>query len=180
MERDNVHTRYSIVIPVYNSAHIVGETIERTVGCFQQNDLDYELILINDGSKDNSWHVICEKAQSNPAIIGFAGIIGMYFIREPFSPKQLVKPVIIVLVIIIAGLAVEIGGTSQGEHQITLINQTVSINWDGYQAAEIKNNTYLLHYYSNDRNNLMNLFSIVKGKADAFFVTWNFYSYFQD
>ena len=52
MDKENVHTKYSIVIPVFNSANIVGETIERTVRCLQQNNLNYELILVNDGSKD--------------------------------------------------------------------------------------------------------------------------------
>ena len=70
MTKEDVLAKYSVVIPVYNSGNIVGETIERTVAFFQQRDLDYELILVNDGSKDKSWHVICEKARSNPAILG--------------------------------------------------------------------------------------------------------------
>jgi glycosyltransferase involved in cell wall biosynthesis len=70
MNDDKKITRYSVVIPIYNSANIVGETIERTVALLQQNGLDYELILVNDGSKDNSWNVICEKIRTNPAIVG--------------------------------------------------------------------------------------------------------------
>jgi len=70
MNREDKSIKYSVVIPVYNSGNIVGETIERTTACLQQYGLDYELILVNDGSKDCSWDVICEKAQANPAIVG--------------------------------------------------------------------------------------------------------------
>jgi hypothetical protein len=115
---------------------------------------------------------------SNPAIIGFAGLIGMYFIREPFSPKNLVIPTLIVLLIIIAGLSIEIGGSHQDNHQITLINQVQPIDWNGYQVEKIENSTYILHYKDNDRKNLLNLFNILKGQSDGFFITWNFYSYF--
>jgi hypothetical protein len=115
---------------------------------------------------------------SNPAIIGFAGLIGMYFIEKPFSPENLIKPSLIVLLIILAGLAIEIGGSNPANHQITLINQTEPIDWNGYNVQNNGNNTYTLYYNQNDKKNLVNLFSTVKGKADAFFITWNFYSYY--
>lgn len=115
---------------------------------------------------------------SNPAIIGFAGLIGMFFINEPFSPRDLIKPAAIVLVIIILGLSVEIGGSNQDYHQITLINQTEPVNWNGYNILSEENNTIKLNYTQNDRTNLVNMFDTLKGKADAFFITWNFYSYF--
>lgn len=57
---------YSVVIPVYNSEKIVAETIDRTVQFFEGQHLAYELILINDGSKDYSWKVISEKARQLP------------------------------------------------------------------------------------------------------------------
>ena len=70
MNQKEKSIKYSVVIPVYNSGNIVGETIDRTVACLQQHGLDYELILVNDGSKDCSWDVVREKAQGNPHIIG--------------------------------------------------------------------------------------------------------------
>lgn len=115
---------------------------------------------------------------SNPAIIGLAGLLGMYFIKEPFSPKNLAKPALIVLIIIITGLVIEIGGSNQDVHQVTLINQTQTVDWNGYQAEVTGNSTFSIHYKDNDRKNLLNLFNILKGRTDAFFITWNFYSYF--
>lgn len=54
---------YSIVIPVYNSAGIVGDTIDQVVQTFEDAGLRYEVILVNDGSPDNSWAVIADKAR---------------------------------------------------------------------------------------------------------------------
>ncbi len=61
--------KYSVVIPVYNSAAIVGETVDRTVAFFEGHGWDYELILVNDGSHDQSWDVLREKALANSHII---------------------------------------------------------------------------------------------------------------
>jgi glycosyltransferase involved in cell wall biosynthesis len=60
---------YSIVVPVYNSAGVVGTTADRIVETFEGAGLDYELILVNDGSKDGSWDVIADKARNNPRIV---------------------------------------------------------------------------------------------------------------
>ncbi|NNC95702.1 MAG: glycosyltransferase [Chitinophagales bacterium] len=49
---------YSVVIPVYNSEAIVEKTVTAVVDFFKANNLRFEIILINDGSPDNSWEVI--------------------------------------------------------------------------------------------------------------------------
>ncbi|MFN5928288.1 MAG: glycosyltransferase, partial [Roseiflexaceae bacterium] len=46
--------QFSVVIPVYNSARIVAMVIEQTAAFFRQHDLRYEIILVNDGSRDQS------------------------------------------------------------------------------------------------------------------------------
>jgi polyisoprenyl-phosphate glycosyltransferase len=60
---------YSIVVPVFNSAEIVGETVDRIVEVFEREQLSYEVILVNDGSSDRSWDVIAAKARANPHVI---------------------------------------------------------------------------------------------------------------
>ncbi len=60
---------YSIVIPVYRSEHLVGKTIDRTVAFCEARELDYELILVNDGSPDGSWDVIAAAAEKNPRVV---------------------------------------------------------------------------------------------------------------
>lgn len=49
---------FSIVIPVYNSEKIVEETVEQTLTVADQFGFDFEILLINDSSPDNSWNVI--------------------------------------------------------------------------------------------------------------------------
>ena len=61
--------KYSAVIPVYNSEPIISETIDRTVAFFKNANLNYELILVNDGSTDKSWSIVSEKAATNSHII---------------------------------------------------------------------------------------------------------------
>ena len=63
------NSKYSVVIPVFNSEKLVGELIERLVSFWESNNLDYEIILVNDGSSDGSWGVIEGKAQENQKII---------------------------------------------------------------------------------------------------------------
>lgn len=60
---------YSVVIPVYNSAKIVSLVIARTIAFFEKQDWSYEIILVNDGSRDNSWQVIAAQAAQLPHVI---------------------------------------------------------------------------------------------------------------
>lgn len=66
---DRREFKYSVVIPVYNSAPIVGTTIDRVVAAFTEAGLDHEVILVNDGSQDGSWDVIAEKARTVPHVV---------------------------------------------------------------------------------------------------------------
>ena len=46
----------------YNSEGVVGDTIDRTTSVCEQAGIDYELILVNDGSPDDSWEIISKRA----------------------------------------------------------------------------------------------------------------------
>lgn len=62
----------SIVIPVYRSAPILPKLVEAIAAEMQAEGLTgrFELILVNDCSPDNSWHVIRELAKANDFIKG--------------------------------------------------------------------------------------------------------------
>ena len=60
---------YSVIIPVYNSAKIVSLVIARTIAFFEKHGWSYEIILVNDGSRDNSWQVIAAQAAQFPHVI---------------------------------------------------------------------------------------------------------------
>jgi len=51
-------TMYSVIIPVYNSQNTLEELFERIDKCFEQHQLKYELIFVDDGSEDHSWQVL--------------------------------------------------------------------------------------------------------------------------
>ncbi len=51
----------SIVSPVYGAKFIVDELVKRIVTTLELNNLTFEIILVDDGSPDNSW----EKIQKN-------------------------------------------------------------------------------------------------------------------
>lgn len=55
----------SVVIPVYNSEKIVGETVTRVSNYLSNINVSFEIILVNDGSSDNSWKIISELAKAN-------------------------------------------------------------------------------------------------------------------
>ena len=61
--------RYSVVIPVYNSQDIVAKTVTETVKFFEERSLNYEIVLVNDKSPDNSWEVIDGLAKQNPNVV---------------------------------------------------------------------------------------------------------------
>jgi len=61
--------KYSVVIPVFNSQDVVGETIDRVAAFFRDNDLCFEIIAINDGSHDGSWRVLERKASEHPELV---------------------------------------------------------------------------------------------------------------
>jgi len=54
--------KYSVIIPVYNSRDLIGEVVTRVLDFFQNKEMSCEVILINDGSQDNSWEIIREIA----------------------------------------------------------------------------------------------------------------------
>lgn len=60
---------YSVVIPVYNSERIVGDTVDRVIEAFTGAGLRFELILVNDGSPDGSWDVISERASRHEQVV---------------------------------------------------------------------------------------------------------------
>jgi len=53
-------TKFSIIIPVFNAESCLKNTVDTIVKSMNNFSNDYEIILIDDGSRDNSWNVIKE------------------------------------------------------------------------------------------------------------------------
>ena len=64
----------SVVVPLYNEAESLPELTRWIERVMADNNFDYEIIFVNDGSSDDSMQVIHNLAQSNPRIhaISFA------------------------------------------------------------------------------------------------------------
>ena len=59
---------YSIVIPAYNESTRLGETLEKVLGYVRDQQWDAEVIVVNDGSRDNTAEIVREFAAKNPVL----------------------------------------------------------------------------------------------------------------
>lgn len=60
--------KYSIVIPAYNEAARIAPTLEKILAYAAQQGWPAEVIVVNDGSKDNTSEVVREWTRRNPAV----------------------------------------------------------------------------------------------------------------
>jgi len=61
---------YSVLIPVFNSEKILPETVRQTAQFFEARGLRYEILLVDDGSRDGSWQRIEELARTRAPVVG--------------------------------------------------------------------------------------------------------------
>ena len=64
------HIHISIVSPVYRGEKMVAELVRRNVESVSAITDDYEIILVNDASPDNSWDEIVKQCAQNPKVKG--------------------------------------------------------------------------------------------------------------
>ena len=62
----------SVVVPLYNEAESLPELVMWIDRVAQSNSLTYEILMIDDGSTDNSWSVVEELKTKYPAIRGIS------------------------------------------------------------------------------------------------------------
>ncbi len=60
--------KLSIVIPARNEAGNIGETVDKLVTRLKRDRIEYELVVIDDGSSDGTFEVIESRAQADPDI----------------------------------------------------------------------------------------------------------------
>ena len=118
---------------------------------------------------------------STPAIIGLAGLLGIYFIKKPFSPRNLLKPSVIIIFLIILRFSLGLLGTNTEVHEITIINPADNIDLQGYNVLSVQkeqNKTIVtVPGNTNDKVLLTELTKTLKGKCSGFFLSWNILSY---
>lgn len=58
----------SIVVPVYNEGAHIRTSMEQVKKICKEASVNYELVLVDDGSKDNSWEVLRSMAKEDPQV----------------------------------------------------------------------------------------------------------------
>jgi len=62
----------SVVVPVYNSEQTLAPLVERIASTLDATGSSFEIILVNDGSRDGSWRKIRELAAAYDSVRGFS------------------------------------------------------------------------------------------------------------
>src|SRR5215831_13542503 len=60
--------KYSIVIPAYNEGARIGATLERVLGHIREKGWDAEVLVVNDGSRDDTVAIVQRAAAANPCL----------------------------------------------------------------------------------------------------------------
>jgi glycosyltransferase involved in cell wall biosynthesis len=68
MSNNNNHTDISVLIPLLNEEDSLAELEAWIRKVMIENNFSYEIIMIDDGSSDNSWNVIQTLAAQNPSV----------------------------------------------------------------------------------------------------------------
>ncbi len=118
---------------------------------------------------------------STPALVGLATLLGIFFIKKPFRAKDLLKPSLIIIVLILLRVSIGILGTSTEVHEITIIHPSETIDLQGYNVITVQKESdktiITVPGNTNDKLLLMNLTRDLKGKSSGFFLSWNIYSF---
>src|SRR5579872_2577982 len=59
---------YSIIVPAYNEAQRIGPSLERVLAYIAESRWSAEIIVVNDGSRDNTAAVVNQVARENPIV----------------------------------------------------------------------------------------------------------------
>lgn len=69
MEREK-STMLSVIIPSYNENENIRRTAQTIAGILRDAAVEYELIFVDDGSRDTTWAEICAAHDSDPCVRG--------------------------------------------------------------------------------------------------------------
>ena len=62
------YPKYSIVIPAYNESARIPATLQSVIACVRANHWPAEIIVVNDGSTDNTADLVSKIAQDAPEV----------------------------------------------------------------------------------------------------------------
>ncbi|MBR3538742.1 MAG: glycosyltransferase family 2 protein [Eubacterium sp.] len=62
----------SVVLPAYNEEEMIEKAANTIADILSKEKIEYELIFVDDGSKDSTWEKICEAADRNDKVRGIS------------------------------------------------------------------------------------------------------------
>jgi len=68
LRRESLPPTYTIVIPAYNESARLGATLEKVLGYVHAQGWDCEVIVVNDGSRDNTADIVRSLAAKDPIL----------------------------------------------------------------------------------------------------------------
>ncbi|UTB33722.1 MAG: hypothetical protein NKF70_05780 [Methanobacterium sp. ERen5] len=120
---------------------------------------------------------------SAPAMVGLAGLLGIYSIKKPFSPRVLVKPSMIIVLLLILRIFISFMGSSPDVYEITILGEHENVTMTGFNVINertVGNNTMItVPANMNEFTALNTSFDTLKDKYHLFFVSWDSYSFFR-
>lgn len=60
----------SVVLPAYNEEENIFPAIEAISCVLEKENIEYELVFVNDGSRDKTWDMILKASEDNPCVLG--------------------------------------------------------------------------------------------------------------
>lgn len=60
----------SVILPSYNEEKMISVAAETLAGILDAAEIPFELLFINDGSKDGTWNEICRAREKDPRVCG--------------------------------------------------------------------------------------------------------------
>lgn len=181
----NIHTGISIAQYIPKVALIIFAVIPAVyiLGLLSlDNRHDIQKILLIFGLSTIMIGMVDGGLFSAPALIGLAVLLGIYSIKKPFSPRDLIKPSSFIILLLIIRVLIGLIGSNPEVYEVTVLGGHGDIQLQGFNILDEKviGNKTILKVSSN--MNELKFFNqtsqILDDKYPAYFVSWNIYSYF--
>lgn len=153
---------YSVVIPVYNSEAVVAETVALVRNFFLSQTLRFEIILVNDGSRDASWGVISGLArdfqevvainllknygQHHANLCGFREAKGEYLITMDDDLQNPPEEIGKLIDTVVSGYDLVMGRFESKQHSLVRRAGSRLVGWLNRKIFDVKENLTLTNF----------------------------------
>lgn len=181
----NIHTGTSLLqyVPPIGFLIVLVFPLVYLLGLFSIGERrDYHKVIVIFAISTTLIGLIDGGLFSTPAMVGLSGILGMYSLKMPFSPRNLITPTLIIASLIIIRVIFGLFGSNTDYYEVTVIGAPENIDLSSYDVLSVeKNGDKTIVRISPKYNEMVLLNDLsmsLEGKCRGFFISWNFFSYF--